>query len=174
MKSVLDDDKGKPILFVGDDSDDAEAQKRGYAILCACKDGPVGHRSVLQYKTLGAPKDKDYYFVTRGKRMALNLVDLDDPNYIQEAAIFPGLKFIYKHIMAGDKVLVHCNSGHSRGPTMAMMFLRTVGELPSNFVTSERVFKSLYPKYDPASGMRSFARAHWGMLKENCYGNANR
>lgn len=164
MRGVFDGPDGKPILFVGDDSDDIEAQKKGYAILSACKDGPYGHRAALNYHTQGAPKGDHYYAATRGKRMVLNLVDHDDPNFIQEDAVYPGLRFIDKHLKAGDKVLVHCNHGHSRGPTMAMMFLRTIGELPSGFTTSEKVFRALYPKYDPNAGMRTFARGHWAEL----------
>jgi hypothetical protein len=171
MRGVLDGPDGKPVLFVGDDKDDPEAVKRGFAILCCCKDGPVGHRSILHYHTLGAPKDANYYHVTRGKRMALNLLDLDDPHFIPEEAVFPGLNFINKHLKAGDKVLVHCNAGHSRGPTMGLMFLRTIAEMPSSFGTSEKIFRSLYPKYDPGTGMRTFARAHWTQLKDNFYGN---
>lgn len=170
MRGVLDGPDGKPVLFVGDDNDDPEAQKKGYAILACAKDGLYGHRSILRYTSLGAPKDANYYHVTRGKRMALNLLDLEDPNFIPKEAVFPGLRFINKHLKAGDKVLVHCNAGHSRGPTMAMMFLRTIGELPSGFVTSEKIFRSLYPRYDPGVGMRTFARAHWEQLKDDFYG----
>jgi len=170
MRGVLDGPDGKPVLFVGDDNDDPEAQKKGYAILVCAKDGLYGHRSILRYHTLGAPKDVNYYHVTRGKRMALNLLDLDDPHFIPEEAVFTGLNFINKRLTAGDKVVVHCNAGHSRGPTMGLMFLRTIGEMPSSFGTSEKIFRSLYPKYDPAMGMRTFARAHWAQLKD-FYGN---
>jgi len=170
MKGILDDEKGHPILFVGGDVDDAEAQKRGYAILVCAKDGPWGHRSLLGYHTLGAPKGPNYFHFTRGKRMVLNLLDMDDPNFIQEDVIFAGLRFINDRLKAGDKVLVHCNAGVSRGPTTAMIFLRSIGELPSGFLTSEKVFRALYPKYNPGRGMRVFARAHWAQLKDNFYG----
>lgn len=169
MRGVLDGADGNPILCVGDDNDDQEAAKKGYAILSACKDGPWGHRAALRYKTMGAPKNDNYFYATRGKRMVLNLLDLDDPEFIKEDAIFPALKFINKHLKAGDKVLVHCNAGHSRGPTIAMMFLRTIGELNAGFLTSEKVFRVLYPKYDPGIGMRTFAREHWQQLKDNFY-----
>ena len=171
MKGILDGPDGKPILFIGDDSDDVEAQKRGYAILVCAKDGPYGHRAALGYKERGAPKDDNYYHATRGKRMVLNLLDVDNPDFIPEQVIFPALKWINNHLKAGDKVLVHCNAGRSRGPTIAMLFLRTIGELPSGFVTSEKVFRALYPKYSPGKGMRVFARTHWEEFKDNFYAN---
>ena len=166
MIGVLDGPDKKPVLFVGSDEDDSKAAESGYAILCCCKDGPHSHRQILGYTSLGAPKGKDYYFVERGKRMALNLIDADDPHFIPEEVIDAGLKFIDKHLAAGDKVLVHCNAGHSRGPTMAMLYLRKVGEMPYSFKSGEKVFRALYPKYDPNAGMRHYARAHWnGVLK---------
>jgi hypothetical protein len=166
MKGILDGPDGKPILFVGDDSDDAEAVKRGYAILSACKDGPRGHRAALRYTTMGAPKDENYYHATRGKRMVLNLLDLKDPDFIPEDAIFPALKFIDKHLKAGDKVLVHCNAGRSRSPSVGLAYLRAIGEMPYSFRTAEKVFKSLYPSYSPGNGMRTFVREHWVMLEK--------
>ena len=165
MRGVLDGADGKPVLFVGSDEDDAEAVKLGYAILVCAKDGPHGHRHMLGYKSLGAPKDANYFYTVKGKRMALNLLDHEDPEFIPPVVIFAGLNFVNHRLKEGDKVLVHCNAGHSRGPTMAEMFLRAIGELPSGFGTSEKVFRSLYPKYDPGVGMRSFARTHWAMLQ---------
>ena len=172
MKGILDGPDGKPILFVGDDNDDQEAAKKNFAIVTAAKDGPYGHRAALRYTTMGAPKGDNYYHATRGKRMVLNLLDVDNPDFIPEQVIFPALKWINKHLKAGDKVLVHCNAGHSRGPTLGMMLLRTIGELPQNFPTAEKVFRALYPAYDPGVGMRTFARTHWQELKDNFYGNA--
>jgi len=161
MKSVLDDDSGKPILYVGSDADYAEAAKRGFAVLSACKDGDHGHRSMLNYRTMGAPKGPAYLHVEQPKHMALNLIDSDNPEFIPEAAIEAGLRFIHKHVESGDRVLIHCNAGQSRGPTVALLFLRSVGELPSSFLASEKVFRSLYPSYQPAHGVRAFARASW-------------
>jgi protein-tyrosine phosphatase len=114
---------------------------------------------------MGAPKDENYFYATRGKRMVLNLLDLDDPEFIKEDVIFPALKFINKHLKAGDKVLVHCNAGHSRSPSLALAYLRAIGEMPYKFRTAEKVFKSLYPRYDPGNGMKMFVRQHWAELQ---------
>ena len=161
MKSVLDDDAGKPILFVGSDADYNAAVNRGFAVLSACKDGDHGHRSMLDYHTMAAPEGSKYLHVEKGQHMALNLIDSDDPEFIPEEVIESGLVFIHKHIKAGGRVLVHCNAGLSRSPTLAMIFLRTIGELPQSFTTSEKVFRSLYPAYTPAHGIRAFARVNW-------------
>jgi hypothetical protein len=158
MEKIIDN------IYVGSDEDDSYASSRGWAILCVCKDGPHSHRSMLGYTERAAPKDKNYFFVEEGNRMALNVIDADDPHKIRSEAINPGLEFVKKHYDAGDKVLIHCNRGHSRGPTTALMFLRLIGEMPYNFAKSVKVFKGLYPKYDPTQGMKIFAQKNWNEL----------
>ena len=122
-------------LYVGDEEAVPEANKRGYQYLAACKDGSIDcHRAVLGYTTLGAPKDRNYYFVQKdSKHMALNLIDTDDVSFIPDTVINAGLEFLKEQYAAGKKVFSHCVAGHSRGPTMAMMFMRAIGELPHGF-----------------------------------------
>src|SRR5258708_5557484 len=153
-------------LFVGDEEGVPQAEQRGYSILAACKDGsPDCHRAVLGYTTLGAPKDKDYYFVQSDKRhMALNLIDIDDPTMIPREVIDAGLEFLKERYDAGDKIFCHCIAGHSRGPTMMLMFLRTIGEMPEGFNSAIKKFRTLYPPYDPGVGMKSHARERWREL----------
>jgi len=169
MKGVLDDKFGKPILFVGDDNDVAQADRKGFAVLDACKDGPHSHRGLLGYTGMGAPRDKNYLYAERGKRMALNLIDVEDVNFIPAKVIKAGLEFIHKHLAKGDKVLVHCNAGKSRSASIALMYLRSIGELPYSLRTSEKFFKSMYPPYEPTKGIHDFTRAHWEELPRMRY-----
>ena len=153
-------------LYVGDDSDYEKLKNRsGWSFLRCCKYGPGGHQETLGYTTLGAPKGPDYLAVKKGDRMALNFIDANDPNFVPLKMIQTGLAYIDQRIKAGDKVLVACNAGHSRGPTTAMLYLRATGELPYDFIRSERVFRTLYHKYDPGIGVRSFARTHWHLFE---------
>lgn len=155
-----------PRLYVGgDDEYKRVADRSGWSWLRTCKEGPGGHREVLGYSTLGAPQGDNYLTVRRGKHMALNMIDLDDPKFFRDELIQPGLKFIGERLSAGDKVLVACNQGHSRGPTTALMYLRAAGEMPYSFPRSERMFRTLYRKYDPALGIRKYAKTHWDQLE---------
>lgn len=155
-----------PNLYVGSDIDVPRAQAKNFSICSVCKEGPNGHRSVLKYNTLGAPKGKEYLIARRGKHLALNVIDIDDPEYIHDEPINAALSFIDERLKAGDKVLVHCNQGHSRGPTTAMMFLRSIGDLPDRYYMAYKIFKTLYPKYDPAQGMKQYSKSHWATLKK--------
>jgi hypothetical protein len=155
-----------PRLWVGDEEAVPVAEKRGYSILAACKDGSSDcHRVVLGYTSLGAPKDKNYYFVRKDtKHMALNLIDADEPKFIPKEVIDAGLNFIKERYDAGDKTLVHCIAGHSRSTTLMMMFLRAIGEFPESFPRAEHKFRTLYPAYSPNTGMRAHARERWNSL----------
>lgn len=151
-------------IWLGGDQDVAEAIKRGYARLCCCKEGIDSHRSMLGYITRGAPKGPEYLFARRDDVMALNLIDVDDPELIPDAVLDAGIRFIKEMQDTGKKILVHCNAGRSRGPTTAMMYLRTVGELPYGFVRAQKVFRTIYDKYDPGVGMEAHSHTRWEAL----------
>jgi hypothetical protein len=151
-----------PKLWIGDDQDYVKMKDRaGWAFVRACKDGPGGHRQTVGYTTRGAPKGPNYYAAWTGNRIALNLVDNGDPSYIHDEAIDPALEFIGKYLGEGYNVLVACNQGHSRGPSVAMMYLGMIHDLPSNFREAFRVFKILYPKYDPEQGIKFYTKHKW-------------
>ena len=154
-------------MWVGGDTDYNKIKDRPefYALRC-CKDGPGGHKETLGYNTRSAPKGPDYLAVVSGRRMALNYIDNDDPNYIPEEMIKKGLRYIDEQLKAGHKILVACNAGHSRGPTMAMLYMRSIGELPYNFAQGQRIFHGLYSHYDPDIGVHTFAKQHWGMFEK--------
>ena len=154
-----------PRLWVGDEEAVPEANRRGYSVLAACKDGSIDcHRAVLNYSTRAAPRDKDYYFVQRGNKMALNLIDSEDPTFVPDEVIDAGLKFLKREYDAGKKVFCHCVAGKSRSPSLMLAFLRTIGEMPYSFQVSEKVFRTLYSHYDPARGIRTHVRERWAEL----------
>lgn len=154
-------------LFVGDDKTYEKIEdKSGWSVLRCCKEGPDGHRQLLGYKTPGAPKGKDYLSVRHKNLLALNMLDIDDPNFFSDEMINHGLDFIEERIKAGDKVLVACNQGRSRGPSMALMYMRRVGELPVGYRNGYRIFKTLYPKYDPGLGIEHYVKSHYNNLNK--------
>lgn len=152
-------------IYVGSDDDVAKAKERDYTRLACCKDGPDGHRAMLGYTSLGAPKDDDYLFASRKHWGAMNCIDHEDVDFIPTEMIFKALKWVKKEYDSGRTILFHCNHGHSRGPTTALMFLRAIGEMPSGFNSSVKIYRKLYPTYDPQIGMWRKARMLWGELQ---------
>jgi protein-tyrosine phosphatase len=153
-----------PNVYVGSDEDyDKLKDDKSWAFVRCAKYGPGGHQQTLGYHTLAAPEGKNKFVARKGNLLALNLLDLDDPNFVPEEAIQQGLDFIRDHVDS-QKVLIACNAGVSRGPTMGLMWLRTIGRMPYGFMQSERQYRNLYRDYDPSLGIEQFARSHWSSL----------
>ena len=150
-------------LYVGDDAayDKLKDNKR-WSFLRCCKYGPGGHQQTLDYHTLAAPDGKNKFWVRRGNLLALNLLDLDDPNFVDPCMIQSGLDFVNEELKKGQKVLISCNQGRSRGPTVGLLWLRQTGNMPHAFLLSVRIYRELfYPYYEPGQGIEQFARERW-------------
>jgi predicted protein tyrosine phosphatase len=133
---------------------------RGWSIVHACKE-PY-HRAALGYTSRGAPKDDPEYLIARrGPRLMLNLVDVDDPQYVRPEIFEAALDFIDNELELGTNVLVHCNQGHSRAPSIAMLWLGRRSLLPDDFEEAEAAFRRIYSDYAPRNGIRSFVEANW-------------
>jgi hypothetical protein len=153
-------------VWVGDDAD-YEKIKNDLEWRSArmCKYGPGGHQQTLGYNSLAAPKGKNYLSVAKDNRLAVNIIDMEDPNMIPFECVKLALDYVKDQLGKGKKVLIACNSGHSRGPSTGLAFLRSIGELPYHFIKAENVYKVLYNKYDPGLGIRQVLKDHWGDLE---------
>lgn len=153
-----------PNLFVGDQSDYEinVAAQEGWAVVHACKE-PY-HRQALGYRGRGAPKDHPEYLVARrGNRLILNIVDANDPAFFAKEMIDAALDFIDEALAKGLKVLVQCNQGESRSPSIALLYMAArLGALPTESLESaEEQFKAIYPNYYPKLGIRGHLRQYW-------------
>jgi hypothetical protein len=77
-----------------------------------------------------------------------------------------GLDFAKEELLSGRKLLIACNRGKSRGPTMGLMFLRSIGDMPHAYLLSQRIYHTIYEPYQPAQGIEQFARMVWANLGE--------
>lgn len=149
-------------LFVGSQDDESTVRgQTGWFVVHACKE-PY-HRDALGYTGRAASKDHPEYLIARRPaRLILNLVDVADMTYISPEIIDPALDTIHQHV-ASSKVLVHCNQGMSRSPTIALLYLlKFTNALPRQDIGGDlEAFKQLYPPYAPAKGMADYARVNW-------------
>ena len=153
-----------PNLYVGDERDYELRVKfeTGWRAVHACKE-PY-HRQALGYSGRAVSKDHPEYLIARrGQRLILNLVDVPDPAYIRKEIIDAALSFIHEGLGAGQRVLVHCNKGESRSPSICLIYLAVYTDrLPvSSFLEAEAEFRKLYPTYNPKAGIRGFMIANW-------------
>jgi protein-tyrosine phosphatase len=122
------------------------------------------HRQLLGYAGRAAPKTHpEYLFARRERRLYLNIVDADDPNYIPKEIIDEALAFIEEGIRSGENVLVHCNQGESRSPSIGLLYLAARANSISSvsLQAAEIDFRRIYPRYSPKAGMRGFLLRHW-------------
>ena len=153
-----------PNLFIGNEYD-YESRVRnepGWCVVHACKE-PY-HRLALGYSGKAAPKTHPEYLIARrGNRLILNLVDAPDPAYIPKEIIDAALEFISASLHSGNRVLVHCNEGCSRSAGIGLLYLaKNTDKVPKdNFLAAEAAFRSIYPPYNPKSGMRGFMMSNW-------------
>lgn len=141
-------------LWVGDDSDVDKAREKNWAIVHCAKDGPHSHRSELKYEGQAAPKGTEYLVAKRGRELYLNLIDPPTDKLVSGEAIDEAIKFAREHLEKHDHVLLHCNQGNSRAPSIALLLLHSLGKLPTSRAIG--TFKKLYPKYQPSDGLKSF------------------
>lgn len=151
-------------LYIGtvDDYEFRVKSQEGWSVVHACKE-PY-HRRELGYTSRAAPKDHPEYLIAkRENRLILNLVDAPDPAYISKEIIDAALEFIRKGLSEGRKVLVHCNLGESRSPSIGLLYLAIYTEkLSKEFAIAENEFRQIYPSYNPGAGMKGFLVQNWG------------
>lgn len=149
-------------LFVGSEADENSIRgEPGWFVVHACKE-PY-HRRALGYTGRAASKDHpEYLMAARQGCLILNLVDVDNVAYISCDIIDAALNAIHENV-ASLKVLVHCNQGASRSPTIAFLYLARHTDLFHGQGHDQALisFRSIYPLYNPALGMSEYARINW-------------
>ena len=69
-------------------------------------------------------------------------------------------------ICVRDKLLVRCNQGGSRAPSLALLFLAKCRAALSNdsYLEARSEFEKLYPGYKPGPGIQAYLRSKWHKL----------
>lgn len=117
---------------------------------------------------VGAERDHpDYIFKERPHHLILNWVDGPARLYDWSGPeMFTRVNdFIERHLASGNEVLVHCDQGLSRSPTLAMVYLsKRAGVLPEGFMDAYHAFRSIYPDYQPG-GILDYVKNHWDEIR---------
>ena len=91
----------------------------------------------------------------------LNLVDADNVQYIPNVVINKALDFIDEHIK-DNKILVHCNLGESRSPSIGLLYLRRMGYFDGKSASQGMFeYKEIYKKFNPNHGMMDYIIQNW-------------
>ena len=130
------------------------------------------HRQFVGYSGRGCPKDSsEYLYAIRGNAIALNIVDVDNPDFFDKEMIKMAIAFACEH--EDKKLLFSCNKGESRSPSIAMLYLAITGKIPggNDFDGVEKAFKRLYSQYNPSNGIRTHLKTNWELYTWGWGGN---
>lgn len=152
-----------PNLFVGTqfDYESNPIMFDNWYVVHACKE-PY-HRNALGYTGRGAPKDSQYYLYLydENHHLVLNIVDTDDPGFFNDRMIDEAINYCINGLNNGKRVLIHCNQGESRAPSLAILVLRKFGYYKGTFEESLIDFRNKYPLYNPKRGIFKYIQLRW-------------
>jgi hypothetical protein len=153
-------------LFVGVKEQYNMARQRGMKIVCALNraNGFVTHQSVVGWQGRGCdPRHPHYLFRRDTDAIYLNMIDGDDPKYVNDAMINPALDFMKEHITNGNSVFVYCSLGESRSPSLALMYLLENNLIEKSANTFQIFKREYYPNYQPKNGNLLYIKRRWGI-----------
>lgn len=144
-------------LFIGSDKDCPPLSEE-WAIIHACK-----HPCFIHNKDDSTIESSITY--EKKRNLYLNMVDMEkEPVFLPTLTMFRVAEsFIdfYKDI----PVLVHCNKGLSRSPSIVLYYLARKGIISNlNYEAARRDFLKLYPYYKPTNGIRLFLATNWNTI----------
>ena len=155
-------------LFIGSEHDYEHTVRHqdGWRVVHACKE-PY-HRLALGYSGRAAAKTHPEYLIARrGHRLILNLIDVADPAYVRKEIIDAALEFAREGLSGGHRILIHCNHGESRAPTIGLLYLIADTDTIPAVSPEDAIgqFSRIYPPYNPAPGMRGFLRMYFSSYR---------
>ncbi len=153
-------------IYIGDNASCFYDEKDEWAVIHACKD-PC-HKYSVGYKGNLLSNHPNYLIKEVGNHLYLNMVDMNTPLMAKftDPIIKLALIFIKSSIDNKKKVLIHCNLGLSRSPSLALVYLAKISKIINNasYDLAKFDFIKLYPAYSPGLGIDSYLRRYWEEL----------
>lgn len=136
-------------------------QSENTAIVHACKE-PC-HRAGVCYTTRSLDKNHPHYLsLEQGRHLYLNMIDPPQPLF-QAESFTRFFDFVDRYIQTRP-VLIHCNKGESRAPSLALLYMAKRGFLPGeNYAAARAAFDARFP-YKPGQGISTFLTNRWNDL----------
>lgn len=134
--------------------------RAGWSVVHACKH-PC-HQDAVGYTGDLDQNHPHYLILEEGSNLYMNLVDPEIPLFMPES-FHRFLDFASARYRTGDQLLVHCNKGFSRAPSLALLFLaKELEELPDGSFPAARVaYNERDPAYAPSRGIRTYLSENW-------------
>lgn len=150
-------------FYVGSLQDCFREERENWSVVHACKD-PC-HKDAVGYRKDLPESHKNYLKYEEGSHLYLNLIDPDVRPLFYPSSFDTALEFISDKI-DDNKILIHCNKGLSRSPSIALLYLANEEMIDSSSYKSawEEFQDKYYPNYEPSGGIRKFLNRNWAEL----------
>lgn len=153
-------------LFVGTEQDCQHTTIDGWAFIHACK-YPC-HAKAVGYSGSLPSTHPNYLIFKRDNHLYLNMVDMENellPRFT-DPIMTAAIRFIDSHIKE-NKILIHCNQGQSRAPSIALIYLANKRVIKNGtFNEAFHNFKELYKLYQPGKGIGLYINRNWNTLMD--------
>jgi len=149
-------------LSFGDENECSHVQDGSVAIVHACKE-PC-HRRSVGYTTRTIPSDHPHYLVLEvGHHLFLNLIDPEKPLFMMPS--FEAFLRFAEWEIAERPLLIHCNQGESRAPSLTLLFMaKRLGTLPNDsYESAATAFRASF-RYNPGRGIQAWLANNWNKI----------
>ena len=134
-----------------------------WAVVHACKH-PCHQNAVGGQVSQNHP---NYLVLEDRDDLYLNIVDMNrkQKHEFMEPMVSATLDFVDQHI-SSKQVLIHCNQGQSRSPSLALLYLaKRAKEIPNeSYRQASNEFRELYPQFNPAQGIHLYLQDYWDQI----------
>ena len=149
-------------LFIGNDHD-CFARGNSYSVIHACK---TCHQRGVGYRGSLSPSHPNYLIFEQENHLYLNMVDMERellPRFTHPI-MKSAMCFIEINITK-TKILVHCNQGYSRSPSIGLVYLAREKKIAStSYPDARNGFLTIYPNYIPGRGICLYLMNNWQEL----------
>jgi len=151
-------------IYIGTKEEYHTALSQGMKIICALNraNGFVTHQSQVGWSDRGCNKNNPYYLYKEDEdAIYLNMIDGDDPKYVNDEMIDAALGFIKRHLDNGESVFVYCSLGESRSPSIVLMYMLKHGFIDVNDNLLKEFIEKYYANYKPKRGNEEYILNRW-------------
>lgn len=154
-----------PNLLIAKEEEVLQIDKSMYSLVSLAS---TYHYQLHNWSRKDNHKDSPHYIwcIEDSSIMSINWVD-GPPNYFNYngeglVVVQMILSFIEKELVRGKKVVIMCNQGVSRSPTIGMLYLAKREKiLPESFTEAITLFKQKYYPFYAPGGISSFIASIW-------------
>lgn len=152
-------------LFIGSDRDCSNCGT-DFHVIHACK---TCHQRGVGYLINLSCAHPNYLTMEQEKHLYLNMVDMDRellPKFTHPI-MTSAIRFIKKHITQ-KQILIHCNLGRSRSPSIGLVYLAREKVIASgSYSEAKTAFYEIHSHYMPGRGITLYLNNNWQELMSN-------